>query len=121
MGVRFTGRLCPGPAAKGEVSWGWSDGPGLQPAAAAAATACASRAAAAGAGAGGAAGLVAACVSCGSRRRGNTSPSEHSRLAERWSPLNTAPLKAPQQGWSLPRLRLLSRRSFKLRTEVTER
>lgn len=49
------------------MSWGWSDGPGLEPAAAAAATTTSklgAAAAAAGAGAGVAAGVEAARVSC---------------------------------------------------------
>lgn len=62
-----------------EVSWGWSDGPGLEPAAAAAAAAATSElgagAAAAGAGAGVAAGVEAARVSC----RGSPVP-EHLEL-----------------------------------------
>ena len=61
-------QAAPAVAAKGEVNWGWSDGPGLEPAAAAAAAAATSEsgtgAAAAGAGAGVAAGVEAARVSC---------------------------------------------------------
>lgn len=60
-------QAAPAAAAKGEVSWGWSDGPGLEPAAAAAATTTSTlgaAAAAAGARAGVAAGVEAAGVSC---------------------------------------------------------
>lgn len=58
-------QAAPAAAAKGDVSWSWSDGPGLDPAAASAAPS-ASRAAldAAGAGAGVVARVEAARVSC---------------------------------------------------------
>lgn len=58
-------QAAPAAAAKEEVSWSCSDGPGLEPAATSAATSASrAAAAAAGAGAGVAAGVEAARVSC---------------------------------------------------------
>lgn len=89
-------------AAKKEVSWGCSDGGGLEPTAASAAT-CASgtAAAAAGSGAGVAAGVEKERVS---RRCRNTSNSgrEVFRRAEPPSPLRTVPPQAQTAGLGSP-------------------
>lgn len=78
----------PAAAAKGEVSRGWSDGPGLDPAASAAAATCLSGAGAAGTGAGTgvAADVGAVRVSC------HESPvAEHLRVLAAGVALSTAP------------------------------